>query len=152
MTRKLYRLKSMVNFLLLLVVARCTEKFKYFINRYEIILYNFKTQHISTQYYKSCDLKLWQNFDFSFQGYTESKTVVRRCSVKRVFCEISQNSQENTCARDSFNNVADLRPATLLKKESVAQVFYCEFCEIFRNTFFYRTPPVAAPTEPLKLF
>ena len=33
--------------------------------------------------------------------------VIRRsghqmCSVKTVFLEISQNSQENTCARDSF--------------------------------------------------
>ena len=26
----------------------------------------------------------------------------RRCSVKTVFLEISQNSQENTCARVSF--------------------------------------------------
>ena len=23
-------------------------------------------------------------------------------------------------------------------------MFSCEFCEIFKNTFFYRTPPVAA--------
>ena len=30
------------------------------------------------------------------------------------------------------------------KKETLAQVFSSEFCEIFKNTFFYRTPPVAA--------
>ena len=30
------------------------------------------------------------------------------------------------------------------KKETVAQVFSCEFCEIFKNTFSYRTTPVAA--------
>ena len=41
----------------------------------------------------------------------------RRCSVKKVFLEISQNSQENTCAQ-------------------VAQVFSCEFCEISKNKFF----------------
>ena len=36
---------------------------------------------------------------------------------KEVFLEISQNSQENTCARVSFfNKVAGLRPATFLKK------------------------------------
>ena len=28
--------------------------------------------------------------------------------------------------------------------ESLEQVFFCEFCEISRNTFFYRTPPVTA--------
>ena len=27
-------------------------------------------------------------------------------------------------------------PATLLKKETIAQVFSCKFCEIFENTFF----------------
>ena len=30
------------------------------------------------------------------------------------------------------------------KKETLAQVFSCEFCEIFKNTFFKRKPPVAA--------
>ena len=43
-----------------------------------------------------------------------------------------------------FNKVAGLGPATLLKKENLAQVFSCEFWEISKNTFFYRTPPVAA--------
>ena len=41
-----------------------------------------------------------------------------------------------------FNKVADLRPVTLLT-EALAQVFSCEFCEIFKNTFSYRTPQVA---------
>ena len=30
------------------------------------------------------------------------EAVVHRCSVKKVFLEISQNPQENTCARVSF--------------------------------------------------
>ena len=38
------------------------------------------------------------------------KAVVWRCSVKKVFLEISQNSRENTCARVSFL-VAGLRQA-----------------------------------------
>ena len=36
------------------------------------------------------------------------------------------------------------RPATLLKKETLAQVFSSEFCEISKNTFFHRTPLAAA--------
>ena len=32
----------------------------------------------------------------------KAETVVRRCSVKKVFLEISLNSQRNTCARVSF--------------------------------------------------
>ena len=31
-----------------------------------------------------------------------SEAVELRCSVRKVFSEISQNSQENTCARVSF--------------------------------------------------
>ena len=43
---------------------------------------------------------------------------MQMCSVKEVFLEISQNSQEDTCVRQSlfFNEAAGLRPATLLKK------------------------------------
>ena len=36
------------------------------------------------------------------QHLHNSEAVAQRCSVKKVFLEISQNSQENTCARDSF--------------------------------------------------
>ena len=53
---------------------------------------------------------------------------------KQLPGEISQNSQENTRARVSF----------LIKKETLAQVFSCEFCEISKNTFSHTTPPVAA--------
>ena len=31
-----------------------------------------------------------------------------------------------------------------VKKETLAQVFSCEFCEISKSTFFHRTPLVAA--------
>ena len=32
----------------------------------------------------------------------------------------------------------------LFKKKALAQVFSCEFCEVSKNTFCYRIPPVAA--------
>ena len=46
-----------------------------------------------------------------------------------------------------------LRPTTLLKTDS-KQVFFYEICELFKNNFFYRTPPVAASenNEPQQLF
>ena len=34
-----------------------------------------------------------------------------------------------------------------IKKETLAQVFFCEFCEISENIFFHRTLPVAASYE-----
>ena len=44
---------------------------------------------------------------------------LQRCSIKKLFLKISQNSQENTVCLSLFvNKVAGLRPATLLKKDS----------------------------------
>ena len=63
-----------------------------------------------------------------------TEAVAQRCSIKKVFLEILQNSQENTCASLFF------RPATLSKKKTQAQVFSCEFCETSKNTLYYRTP------------
>ena len=36
------------------------------------------------------------------RGFLIEKAVAQTCSVKKVFLEISQNPQENTCARVSF--------------------------------------------------
>ena len=36
------------------------------------------------------------------------------------------------------------KACNFIKKETLAQVFSCEFCEISKNSFSYRTPTVAA--------
>ena len=46
---------------------------------------------------------------------------VASCSVKKLFLEISQNSQENTCLAVSF----------------LIKVCYYEFCEFFSNTLIF---------------
>ena len=55
-----------------------------------------------------------------------TEAVIQRCYVKKVFWKISQTLQEMACAGVSL----------LIKKETPAQVFSCEFCEISKNTFF----------------
>ena len=63
---------------------------------------------------------------------TSCRSTHQRCSIKkRRFLETAQNSQENTCARVSFL-VKFL--ISFFKKETLAQVFSCEFCEIFCRT------------------
>ena len=57
-----------------------------------LLIYN--VHEISQQYR--------QKLKFMLDGSQEA--VVRRCSVKKVFLEISQNSQENTCGRVFFFN------------------------------------------------
>ena len=49
-----------------------------------------------TSYSKSCCIAI-KIFELELK-----ETVAKSCSVKKVFLEVSQNSQENTCARVSF--------------------------------------------------
>ena len=53
---------------------------------------------------------------------------------KKVFLRISQNSQENTCAR-----VSGLRPATLLKKRLWHRCFPANFVKLSRTPFLQNT-------------
>ena len=71
-----------------------------------------------------------------------TEAVTWRCSVENVSLKILQNSQENTCARISFLISWWPEAGSFIKKESLAQVFSYEFCEMFKKTFFYRTPTV----------
>ena len=64
-----------------------------------------------------------------------SEAVVRRCSTKKVFKSHRKHLRQWLV----FNKVANF-----IKKESLAPVFSCKFCEISKNTLFCKTPPVAA--------
>ena len=56
------------------------------------------------------------------------EVVVQRCSVKEV---------SNFAGKHLYHSL-------FFKKESLAQVFSCEFCKISKNIFFHRTPLMAA--------
>ena len=56
-----------------------------------------------------------------------------RCSVKKGVVRNFAKFTGNHLCQSLF-----------IKKEILAQVFSCEFCEISKNTFSYRTLPVAA--------
>ena len=53
-----------------------------------------------------------------------------------MLLEISLNLQGNTCARVSFLLKLQAEVCNFIKKEALVQVFYCEFYEIPKNTFF----------------
>ena len=55
---------------------------------------------------------------------------------------MSQNSQENICATCSFLIKFQADACNFIKKETLAQALSCEFCEISKRSFFYRTTPV----------
>ena len=74
-------------------------------------------------------------FLFNSKSSYMNRSSHQRCSIEKVFLKHSQNSQENTCASLFLRKLqaSGLRP---IKKETLAHVFSCEFCEIFKNTFF----------------
>ena len=70
-----------------------------------------------------------------------TEAVTWRCSVKKEFLKISQNSQEKTCVRVSFLiklQNSGLRPATLLK-DSGTGVFLWILRNFLRTFFFMKT-------------
>ena len=86
--------------------------------------------------YRNCKVAKPEGVKCNVIAITEA--VVQRYSVKKVFLEISQNSQENTCARVSFS-IKLQAVFNFIKKETLAQVFSCEFCEISKNIFLQKT-------------
>ena len=76
------------------------------------------------------------------RDYFTFRSSHQRCSIKKVFLEISQNSHNLTKQLHQslyFNKVSILIKVSglqLIKKDTLAQVFSCEFYEISKNIFF----------------
>ena len=64
------------------------------------------------------------------------------CSVRKaVFRNFAKLTGKRLCQSHFLNNVAGLRPQarSFIKIETLAHVFSCELCEIFKNTFFKKS-------------
>ena len=72
----------------------------------------------------------------------ELEAATRGVLCRKVFLEILQNSQENTYA-----NSLCCKACNFIKKETLAQVFSCEFLEISKNTFYTEHLWTTASTE-----
>ena len=81
-----------------------------------------------------------------------------RSSLSQMFSKISALKNfanvigKHQCWSIFLIKLQAWRSATLLKRDSNTGVFLCEICEIFKNTFFYRTPPVAASVKDCIIF
>ena len=101
--------------------------FLIFICIHSIGLFSSRTVFLSFDFYERWSVLITgHSYIFSFNKFTViifniKKQPPKVFCKKKVFLEISQNSQENTCARE---------------KESLAQMFSCEFCEICNKFFF----------------
>ena len=87
-------------------------------------LLKMKTKYVSNNA-KGCWVGTHQHFSITLLS---TEAVTRRCSVKKVFLKISQNSLENTCARVFFliklQAEVCIVNATLLEQPSWLDVIY----------------------------
>ena len=58
---------------------------------------------------------------------------------KDVLGNFTKFTGKHLCQSLFFNKVAGLRPASLLKKETLTQMFSCEFREVSKDTFSQNT-------------
>ena len=83
-------------------------------------------------------------------------TFYRFWSQNHIFTHCRSSPQEVFSKKGILRNLAKFtgkhlwqslffnKLAGLIEKETLAQVFSCEFCQISKNTFSCRTPPMAA--------
>ena len=74
-----------------------------------------------------------------------------RFSVKKLFLEILQNSQENTCAKVSFLIKLQVSACNFVKNGTLVQVFFYEFCKTFKNNYFIEHLRTTASNKKSKL-
>ena len=91
-----------------------------------LLSYRNQSADLQKQLYTGFLQDSWQKYIPNTVKHTGA--VVPRCSVEKMFLEISQNSQENICGRVS-----------IFKKGSRAQVV-----KFLRNLYFNRRPTLAA--------
>ena len=61
---------------------------------------------------------------------------------KGILRNFAKFTGKHLCQSVFFNKTAEA--SNFIQKETLAQLFSCEICEISKNTFSYRTPLVAA--------
>ena len=79
----------------------------------------------------------------NFQKLQNAEAVVQRFSLKHVFENFSKFTGKLQC-QIFFLIKLQAEACNFFKKETLAQVFPVTFFEFFKDTIFYRAPPVAA--------
>ena len=102
-----------------------------FCETFESIFF-YRTRLVAPSVRKHSDILL----KCSNLGCLNGRSSQWRSSVKKeLVLRISQNLQENTCARVSLLIKSLAWDFQLYEKETPAKVFSCEFCEIFKNIY-----------------
>ena len=81
-------------------------------------------------------VKMYVKMTFLLMLNLTTEAVVQRCSLKKgVLRNFTKFTGRYLCQSLFFSKVADLSPEScnFIKKETLAQVFSCEFCEISKT-------------------
>ena len=89
-----------------------------------------------------CDVFDKLTFSLVRQQYRSFEVFYKK-SVRKNFAKFTGK----TCVTVSFLIKFQAGACNFIKKQTLTQVISCEFCQIFKNTFFYRIPPVAASSN-----
>ena len=65
-----------------------------------------------------------------------TEAAARGVLSEKLFLNILQYSQESTVVGVSFSESCRPEALQLYQKETPTQVFFCEYCRIFKNTYF----------------
>ena len=107
----------------------------------EVTVVRFSFSHVST----ICVFWYINRFRLLINNSNMDQKSICSCSRPEVFCKkgvrrnFAKLTGKHLCQKLFFDKVASL-------KDSLVQLFSCEFCETSKNTVFYRTRPVAAST------
>ena len=110
----------------------------------QIFIRNLVTQHFVRGFDKNAI------FHVLIAGYTKfrlskkSRSSHWGCAIKKgVLKNFTKFTGKQLCGSLFLSKVAGLRAkaCNFIEKETPTQMFSCEICEIFENTFFYRTTP-----------
>ena len=77
-----------------------------------------------------------------FVDINNTEAAARRCSVKKYLLKISQNSQQNTCARVIFKK--SHRAGNFITRKIQHRCFPVNFAKIFQNSYFEKHLRTAA--------
>ena len=95
---------------------------------------------IQKYHWLSSVIEKWWLFDYYGNGGSSRPEVFCKKGVLRNFAKFTG---KHLCQSLLFNKVVG-QACNFIKKDTLAQVFSCEFCEISKSTFFHRTPLAAA--------
>ena len=89
---------------------------------------------VDTLFYKFCTNLSKAELEILGNSSTIFRSSHRRCSIKKLFLKISRYSQDDTCVGISF--LIKSHACNFIKKGSQHRYIFCEYREIYKNTYF----------------